>query len=208
MNAWKAEDYQTMYSLLTPASQDALALEKFIQRYNDAAVNMTLQKLDYEILSKLTNPSSAQVAYQVTFHTQMLGDLTREMTMNLSLEKGAWRVQWDDGLILPELHGGNTLAMDLKSPTRGNIYDRNGNAVAAASDIFALGVDQRRNRPGPGEPPAERAFEPDRQTGRVDQSAVRPRIDLPGHLRPGRRSTPRPGAGTLRCAFRPEEVCA
>jgi hypothetical protein len=30
----------------------------------------------------------------------MMGDLTREMKMNLSLEKDDWRVQWDDGLIL------------------------------------------------------------------------------------------------------------
>lgn len=140
LNAWKAEDYTSMYSLLTPASQDALVLEKFIQRYKDVAVNMTLQKLEYKILSKLTNPTRAEVAYQVIFHTQMIGDLTREMTMTMSMEKGAWRVQWDDGLILPELRGGNVLAMDLKSPTRGNIYDRNGDAVAVANDIFALGI--------------------------------------------------------------------
>ncbi len=140
LNAWKAEDYQTMYSLLTPTSQDALALEKFIQRYQESAVNMTLQTLEYKILSRMVNPSRAEVAYQVIFHTQMIGDLTREMTMNMSLEKGAWRVQWDDGLILPELHGGNMLAMELKSPTRGNIYDRSGNTVAATSDIFALGL--------------------------------------------------------------------
>jgi penicillin-binding protein 2 len=140
LNAWKAEDYPTMYGLLTPASQDALALDRFTQHYKDAAVNMTLQKLEYEILGRMTNPSSAQVAYRVTFHTQMIGDLHRDITMNLSMEKGAWRVQWDDGLILPELHGGNVLVMNLKSPTRGNIYDRNGNAVAVANDIFALGI--------------------------------------------------------------------
>jgi cell division protein FtsI/penicillin-binding protein 2 len=147
LNAWKAEDYSTMYSLLTPASQDALAPEKFSQRYQDAAVAMTMQKLDYEILSKMTNPSSAQVAYRVTFHTKMIGDMTRDITMNLSLEKGAWRVQWDDGLLLPDLHGGNTLALDLKSPTRGNIYDRNGVAVAAASDIFSLGIIKGETNP-------------------------------------------------------------
>ncbi len=49
-------------------------------------------------------------------------------------------MQWDDGLILPELHGGNQLVLDLKSPTRGNIYDRNGNPVATASDVFAIGL--------------------------------------------------------------------
>lgn len=140
LNAWKVEDYPSMYSLLTPTSQDALALEKFVERYKKTAVNMTLQMLEYKILSKLTNPTRAEVAYQVVFHTQMIGDLTRDMTMNMSLEKGTWRVQWDDGLILPELRGGNVLAMELKSPTRGNIYDRDGYPVAVANDIFALGI--------------------------------------------------------------------
>jgi cell division protein FtsI/penicillin-binding protein 2 len=140
LQAWKAEDYQAMYAMLTPVSQDALTLEKFTQRYSDVAISTTLDKIDYEILSTMTNPTSAQVSYQVVFHTQMLGDLTEKMTMNLSMEKSAWRVQWDDGLIMPELKGGNQLALDLKAPTRGNIYDRNGKAVAVASEIVALGM--------------------------------------------------------------------
>jgi penicillin-binding protein 2 len=141
LQAWQSEDYASMYAMLTQVSQDALAQDKFTQRYKDAANKMTLQKLDFKILSKMTNPSNAQVAYQVTYHTKMLGDIVRDnLTMNLSLEKSNWRVQWDDGLILPELHGGNTLQMDIKSPTRGNIYDIHGNAVAYASDVFALGI--------------------------------------------------------------------
>ena len=139
--AWMAEDYQAMYALLTQVSQDALPEERFTQRYRDVAISMTLETLDYEILSTLTNPATAQASYRITWYTRMLGDLPpKEMTMNLSLEKGAWRIQWEDGLIMPELKGGNTLALDLKAPTRGNIYDRNGQAVAIASDIFALGV--------------------------------------------------------------------
>lgn len=142
LESWKAENYQAMYDMLTSLSQDALGMDKFDRRYRDAANSMTLDNLDFEILSALTNPSSAQIAYRVTFHTKMLGDINREMTMNLSLDKGAWRVQWDDGLILPELHGGNNLSLDLKSPTRGNIYDRYGNAIATANDIFALGIEK------------------------------------------------------------------
>lgn len=140
LQAWQDEDFPNMYSMLTPVSQDAISLESFTQRYSDVAINTTLNKIEYEILSTLTNPTNAQVSYQVVFHTSMLGDLTEQMTMNLSLEKDAWRVQWDDGLIMPELKGGNQLALDLKSPTRGNIYDRNGDPVAVASDIFALGI--------------------------------------------------------------------
>ena len=141
LEAWQAEDYQAMYDMLTSVSRDALDYAKFEERYRNTANRMTLQNLDFEILSSLTNPTSAQVAYRVIFHTKMLGEMPREnIVMNLSLDKGVWRVQWDDGLIMPELRGGNTLSLDLRSPTRGNIYDRNGNPIAAANDVFALGI--------------------------------------------------------------------
>jgi len=138
--AWKAEDYAGMYALLTRLSQDAMSEEAFAQRYRDVAATMSLSGLDYAILSTLTNPTNAQVAYQVTFHTVLLGDLSREMVMNLVLQDGAWRVQWEDGMILPELRGGNRLMMDITIPARGNIYDSRGNALAAQTDAVALGI--------------------------------------------------------------------
>ncbi|MEJ5313741.1 MULTISPECIES: penicillin-binding transpeptidase domain-containing protein [Anaerolinea] len=140
LKAWQSEDYEAMYALLAPATQDAVPQENFIKRYKDVAVNLTLQKLDYEILSTLTNVSSAQAAYRVTFHTAVLGNLTREMSMNLELRSDGWRVLWEDGMIMPELRGGNLLALEYRSPSRGSIFDRNGYPLAINTDAVALGI--------------------------------------------------------------------
>jgi penicillin-binding protein 2 len=140
LESWKVLDYPVMYQLLAPASRDAITQENFTTRNKDAANSMTLNSLDYEILSSLTNPRNAQVAYRVTYHTNLLGDIQRDMLMNLSLENGRWGVLWEDALILPELSGGNTLALDVKIPTRGNIYDRDGNVMVAQTDAVALGI--------------------------------------------------------------------
>ncbi len=59
--------------------------------------------MEYNILSSLTNPQSAQVAFHFVYHTVLFGDLARDMTANLILENGDWKIQWEDGLILPEL---------------------------------------------------------------------------------------------------------
>lgn len=142
LKGWQSADYQTMYNLLTPNSQDAVAYDAFTQRYQNAAENLTIQGLDYRILSQLINASSAQVAYRITYRTILFSQVTRDITMSLSLEKGTWRVQWDDGLILPELRGGKVLALDTKSPARGNIYDRSGNAVAIAADVVSIGIEK------------------------------------------------------------------
>ena len=140
LNAWVAEDYNQMYAYLTRLSQDAISLEDFVALYEDTAKNLSLIDLDYEILSTLTNPKSGQVAYRVAFNTSLLGTIERDMVMNLSLENGGWMIQWEDAMILPELDGGNRLALDVKNPSRGNIYDREGNTLVAQSDAIALGI--------------------------------------------------------------------
>ncbi|HQP09350.1 MAG TPA: NTF2-like N-terminal transpeptidase domain-containing protein, partial [Anaerolineaceae bacterium] len=96
--------------------------------------------LAYKINSTLTNPGNAQVAYGVTYTTSMVGTLERDMVMNLEMGDGTWKVLWDDGMIMPELKGGNYLMMDITVPSRGIIFDRNGEPLAAQQDAVALGV--------------------------------------------------------------------
>jgi cell division protein FtsI/penicillin-binding protein 2 len=140
LSAWQAEDYARMHSLLTPLSRDGVKLEKLTEFYEDVANTISLTGLDFEILSALAQPNSAQVAYRVTYHTTLVGALTRDLVMNLLPEEGEWKVQWEEGLVFPELRGGNYLMMDFKIPARANIYDRNGEAMVAQADAYALGL--------------------------------------------------------------------
>jgi penicillin-binding protein 2 len=142
LDTWKSENYPAMYSMLTQVSKDAITEDTFTQKYQSVASAAALSKgIDYQILSKLTTPKSAQVNYRVVLHSVLVGDIQRDTVMNLTLEKGQWRVQWDDALILPELSGGNHLSMDYKIPSRANIYDRNGHALVAQQDAVAIGFD-------------------------------------------------------------------
>lgn len=145
LDAWKIEDYQAMYAMLTSISQDAISLDEFSRRYHNVVVEAALAPangsfVDYQLLSSLTNPQSAQVGYRVILHSALVGDIQRDTYMNLSLEDGEWRVRWDDTLILPELAGGNYLEMEHRIPSRGNINDRNGRALVAQAAGVAIGV--------------------------------------------------------------------
>lgn len=139
LDAWKVEQYQTMFEMLSPLSKDAYPETNFVKYYNDAATSLSLVSLDYEITSTLTNPDNAQVGYHITFHTNLFGDLERETLMDFTLVDGQWKVAWNEGTILPELKGGNKLALDVTIPTRGDILDINGNPIAAETDSVALG---------------------------------------------------------------------
>jgi len=141
LGAWQSEEYDKMYEQLTSLSQDAITLEDFSARYAKVAITMTLQDLEYQILSTLTEPTSAEVSYRVTFKTTLLGEITRDMMkMKLSLVNSDWQVQWEEGMILPELRGGNVLELKYKIPARGNIYDKDGHALVAQDDAVAFGV--------------------------------------------------------------------
>ncbi len=147
LEAWEAEDYAAMYALLTTVSRDAISAEDFEAMYRTVAAESALRTIGHDILSTLTTPSSAQIHYRLTLHSVLVGDIQRDTVMNLSLENGEWKVQWDDTLILPELGGGNSLSMDVRVPSRGNIYDRSGRALVAQSDAVALGLDTSRVDP-------------------------------------------------------------
>ena len=58
----------------------------------------------------------------------------------LVLEDGAWKVEWVEGMILPELAGGNSLAMEYSIPSRGDIYDRDGNPIVSQAEAYAFGI--------------------------------------------------------------------
>jgi penicillin-binding protein 2 len=141
LQAWQQDDYEAMYNMLTSLSREAIDQDTFVERYRKVASEAALQSISDEILSALINPRSAQVAYQVTLDSVLVGPITRDAVMNLALEDGGWRVQWDDSLILPELAGGNTLYMERYIPARANLYDLNGDALVAQTDAVSIGLD-------------------------------------------------------------------
>jgi cell division protein FtsI/penicillin-binding protein 2 len=138
--ALKAEDYNLMYSLLSKATQDMAPLDAFAKYNRDSLNTMSAGSFDYEILSTLVNnPYSAEVSFRITYHTALVGDIQRDkMVARFVLENNQWKLQWDPGLILPELAGGNQLKMDYSVPSRGEIYDRNGKPLVAQSDANAF----------------------------------------------------------------------
>lgn len=140
MEKWNTGDYAGMYAMLAPTSRDAISQEDFIKIYTDTAASMTLDTIEYGIVAALVNPASAKVGYQVVFKTIMFGDLIRKMEMNLLADQGQWLIQWEDGLILPEMSGGKKLVLGLTPPTRGDIYDNDGDIIAADAEAVALGV--------------------------------------------------------------------
>jgi len=140
LQALQTDAYASMYNMLDKPSREAITLENFSKRYTNALNSMSAARIDFSINSSSVNPHQAEVAYNVVYHTALAGDIQRNIVMRLANEGGAWKVQWDDGLILPELAGGNSLAMEYSVPARGDIYARNGNPIVSQAGAFAFGI--------------------------------------------------------------------
>jgi cell division protein FtsI/penicillin-binding protein 2 len=140
LGAWKTEDYEAMYAMLSRESQVNISQEDFIKRYQDVANQAALNGLDVEITSVSGQSDPVEVAYRVTMHSAIVGDIARDTKMTLDIQDGQWRIRWEDGMILPELAGGNYLSMDPSIPARASIFDRNGNALAAQAEAVSIGL--------------------------------------------------------------------
>ncbi|MBC7877440.1 MAG: hypothetical protein H7Y59_09750 [Anaerolineales bacterium] len=139
-NALQKDDYETMYIMLAKSSRDAITLEDFSKRWNTTLNEMSAASIEHAIISSQVSPNSAEVGYSITYKTVLAGDIQRNIVMRLANEEGAWKVLWDDGVILPELVGGNALAMEYSIPARGDIYAREGEPIVSQSDAFAFGI--------------------------------------------------------------------
>ena len=140
LSAWQVEDYPEMYAQLTLLNQDAMTQDEFESIYQEVASRLTLQTVSFNLLSAMANDSQVEVSYRVQLTTMLVGDLTRQMVMTLVQEGKAWRIQWEKGLILPELRNGNSLEFVYKIPSRGRIYDKDGAPLAAYENAIAIGL--------------------------------------------------------------------
>ncbi|HCS41102.1 MAG TPA: hypothetical protein DIW44_16210 [Anaerolineaceae bacterium] len=140
LDLWNNGDYVGMYGMLAQTSKDAVSEEDFVNLYKETASALSLSQLDTGIVSTLVKPASATVGYQVNFISNLYGELSRNMEMTLVNENNTWKIQWHEGMILPELTGGNHLASSIQAPSRGDINDRNGNTLATETQAVALGI--------------------------------------------------------------------
>jgi penicillin-binding protein 2 len=140
VEAWQEDDFDSMYAMLSAESQQNISLEDFSKRYNDAMNEMALRELKVDVLNTNLGPTSAQSNTRITYTSNIIGDFEREVLFGFRLQNGNWKIDWEEGMILPELRGGNRLSMDYVTTPRGNIYDRNGNILVEQTEAVAMYV--------------------------------------------------------------------
>jgi len=139
--AWEKSDYAAMYARLTPESQAALSAADFEKHYRDNLDILTATSVKTEVKGLSSNGSdSAQAQAHLAYTTLLIGTLETDITLDLKLSGGVWRVVYSPTLIWPELINGQKLYMAPLKPDRGSIYDRNGEPMVNHTDAYAIGL--------------------------------------------------------------------
>ncbi|MCK4801929.1 MAG: hypothetical protein KAS84_08045 [Anaerolineales bacterium] len=147
LDNWKENDYQAMYAQLSPASQSQVSEEEFSRLYQDFAVELALESLDYTVLSSFIDPEQAQVAISITYNSRLIEAINRDIILMLTLSSGEWKVDWSKALIFPEIEGENQVQLTRIVPSRGNIYDREGSVIVAYAEAVSLGITPSQIKP-------------------------------------------------------------
>ncbi|MDT0202987.1 penicillin-binding transpeptidase domain-containing protein [Nocardioides sp. AE5] len=69
---------------------------------------------------------------------------TYQSTADLVRVEETWQVAWDPGIVEPSLVAGERLEVDLLTPRRGDILDRNGDPIVTNRDVRRLGLDKTK----------------------------------------------------------------
>ncbi len=139
-SAWENEDLLGMYSLLSPQSQALVDSDSFVERYDETMKTAGVQSIHAQPLSLIQEGNQATFGVRVTWDTAVVGPIEREYTVPLVYDGRRWGIAWHEGLILPELEGGNRLLMEYQTPSRASIYDVDGYALAYQGRAVSLGV--------------------------------------------------------------------
>jgi len=139
LNAWALGGYETMYNLLHIKSRDATPKDEFIESYQNLEQTLTVlpKGIQYKFLNAIQQGASAQIAYEITFNTRVFGGFKdSDRLLTLEATNQGWRVAWTTADLFREMRDGAVLFVQQETPNRGNIYDRNGVALADQSGIL------------------------------------------------------------------------
>jgi penicillin-binding protein 2 len=140
LQAWERGDYAAMYSLLSPMAQEQVREDEFTATHLQVAEEATLLGVKTQILAAYQPDTYAEVSFSATYHTGLVGDFQVQNQMALAFEEGRWGVDWTPALLFSQLSDETFVRMTTWSPSRGNIYDRNGLGLAVQGELVEVGV--------------------------------------------------------------------
>ncbi|MDX8044584.1 penicillin-binding transpeptidase domain-containing protein [Gracilibacillus sp. S3-1-1] len=150
-NYWQSEEFDNMYEMIQEDA-DKEEFDRYPKIYEDLGVsNLTIdyelpneeEEVDLKEVESVSYPltvSMDTIAGPISFDTTI--DMLQIETTIDDEETIDWVVDWNPGLIFPELEDGGTIGIDRLEPVRGQIFDRNDQGLAINDTVYEIGIAQ------------------------------------------------------------------
>lgn len=140
LDAWNKSDYAEMYKLLASKSRAGITQDSFIKRYQSTTNEATATAIHAQFVASLLAGSTATAQFKTKIETALFGTIEEDNALALVLDSSQWGVVWSPGNILKDLGESYALKLYPTKSTRGNIYDRNGQAIATAQTVTVVSL--------------------------------------------------------------------
>ena len=130
LDQWKVKNYQAMYDLIAPESQQLYDFPVFETYYTTADTATSMSDITYEIVAVMPQGASTAVEYDLTMVSGVFSPIIDPgRIMRLLQTPNGWRVAWSTMDIFDGLASGTQIRAAGQRDARANIYDREGDLV-------------------------------------------------------------------------------
>ena len=150
---WNKQNFSEMYKLLSAETKSEYSKEDFIDRYEkiyqDLSINdlkVTYTEPNEEQLTEAIENGKASFNIDVQMNS-VAGPIQFSNNLQLTLvgetdenEEAKWLIDWNPGLIFPDLKDGGKIRLVTEEPRRGEILDRNQMPLAINDIAYEIGV--------------------------------------------------------------------
>lgn len=148
---WTNYEFEDMYKMLSEDVKDTYSTADFIERYEKIYDDLEIEQLKInhstlseEEIAQYKEDGIASFTLDIEMES-IAGPIKFSSDIKLHLmeeedETKNWNIEWDPGLIFPELADGGVIKIEVESPRRGEILDRNQMPLAINDIAYEIGV--------------------------------------------------------------------
>lgn len=128
--------YEKMYERLDEQSKSYSSEEEFVQRNQKIYEGIEAKDIKISILS---DEKDKALRYETSMET-VAGNLTFQNQASFTKKDGKYYLQWDDGIIFPNMLKSDKVKVTAEAAHRGSIYDREGSLLAGDGQVSSIGL--------------------------------------------------------------------
>lgn len=134
----ETKGYAEMYSMISKSVMEHVSKDDFIKRNSAIYEGIEVKNVKYEILND-NDENKETVRYHMSYDT-VAGNIQFENAAIFVKENDKYKLQWNDGMIFPELSSPDKVKVTAIQAARGEIFDRNGKKLAGQGIGASVGI--------------------------------------------------------------------